>query len=124
MRHDKLGQLVREDDEAAGNTWVFNYDNRGNITSKVKYAYTTANNPGTALQTINYTYQTSGFKDILTGVGGVTYSNDTIGNRTFDGTWSYTWEHGRQLAGMTKSGTSIAYDYGADGYRIHPGKGG
>ena len=117
-KYDNLGQLIREDDEAAGNTWVFNYDTRGNITSKVKYAYTTATNPGTALQTISYTYQSSGFKDILTGVGGTTYTNDTIGNRTSDGTWSYTWEHGRQLASMSKTGTSIAYDYGADGYRI------
>ena len=121
MRHDKLGQLAREDDKAAGEngaTWTYTYDNRGNISSKKRYAYAPNTSPGTALETINYTYKTTGWKDILTGVGGVTYSNDTIGNRTSDGTWSYTWEHGRQLAGMTKSGTSIAYDYGADGYRI------
>ena len=121
MRHDKLGQLAREDDKAAGEngaTWTYTYDNRGNISSKKRYAYAPNTSPGTALETINYTYKTTGWKDILTGVGGVTYSNDTIGNRTSYGTWSYTWEHGRQLAGMTKSGTSIAYDYGADGYRI------
>ena len=43
-------------------------------------------------------YRASGWEDILTGVGGVTYTNDTIGNRLTDGTWTYTWEHGRQLS--------------------------
>ena len=117
-QYDKLGQLVREDDEAAGATWVFTYDNRGNITSKKRYQYTTNTSPGTVLETINYTYKTTGWKDILTGVGGVTYTNDAIGNRTGDGTWTYTWEHGRQLASMSKTGTAITYAYGADGYRI------
>ena len=41
-----------------------------------------------------------------------------IGNRTGDGTWTYTWEHGRQLAGMSKTGTDIVYKYDADGQRI------
>ena len=118
-QYDKLGQLIRENDEISGNTWVFNYDTRGNITSKVRYAYTTASTLGTALETIPYTYQSSGWKDILTSVGSTTYTNDTIGNRLTDGTWTYTWEHGRELASMSKSGTSIAYGYDADGQRIY-----
>ena len=118
-QYDKLGQLIRENDEISGNTWVFNYDTRGNITSKVRYAYTTASTLGTALETIPYTYQSSGWKDILTSVGSTSYTNDAIGNRLSDGTWTYTWEHGRQLASMSKSGTSIAYGYDADGQRIY-----
>ena len=35
-----------------------------------------------------------------------------------DGTWTYAWQHGRQLASMSKSGSSIAYGYNADGKRI------
>ena len=35
-----------------------------------------------------------------------------------DGTWTYTWQHGRQLAGMSKTGTNIAYGYDSDGKRI------
>lgn len=35
-----------------------------------------------------------------------------------DGTWTYTWQHGRQLAGMSKAGTDISYRYDADGLRI------
>ena len=118
-KYDKLGQLVRENDEVSGNTWVFNYDTRGNITSKVRYAYTTASTLGTALETVPYTYQSSGWKDILTGVGSTTYTNDAIGNRLSDGTWTYTWQHGRELASMSKSGMSIAYGYDADGQRIY-----
>ena len=110
--------MIREDDEAAGTTWVYNYDTRGNITSKGRYAYTTATAPGTALETINYTYQSTGWKDILTGVGSATYTNDAMGNRTSDGTWTYQWEHGRQLAFMSKSGSTVTYGYGADGQRI------
>ncbi|MFQ9052920.1 MAG: hypothetical protein ACLR5H_06910 [Oscillospiraceae bacterium] len=30
-----------------------------------------------------------------------------------DGTWTYTWQHSRQLASMSKSGSSIAYGYNA-----------
>ena len=37
---------------------------------------------------------------------------------TSDGTWTYTWEHGKQLAGQSKSGTTISYAYGADGMRL------
>ena len=98
---------------------MFNYDTRGNITSKVRYAYTTASTLGTALETVPYTYQSSGWKDILTGVGSTTFTNDAIGNRLTDGTWTYTWQHGRELASMSKSGTSIAYGYDADGQRIY-----
>ena len=111
--------MIREDDQAAGTTWMFTYDNRGNITSKKRYAYTAADaTPGTVLETINYTYKTSGWKDILTKVCSTTYTNDAIGNRTGDGTWTYTWEHGRQLDGMSKTGATIAYGYDADGQRI------
>lgn len=37
---------------------------------------------------------------------------------TSDGTWTYTWEHGKQLAGQSKSGTTISYAYGADGMHL------
>ena len=34
-----------------------------------------------------------------------------------DGTWTYTWEHGRQLAGMSDGTTTWDYTYDADGLR-------
>lgn len=38
-------------------------------------------------------------------------TSDAIGNMTNDGTWSYTWEHGRQLASITNLSTSQTISY-------------
>ncbi|MBQ8830566.1 MAG: RHS repeat-associated core domain-containing protein [Oscillospiraceae bacterium] len=35
-----------------------------------------------------------------------------------DGTWTYTWEHGRQLATTTDGTTSVSYEYNSDGMRL------
>ena len=47
-----------------------------------------------------------------------TIIRDAIGNPTNDGTWSYTWEKGRQLKQMSKSGTTATFLYNADGLRV------
>ena len=36
---------------------------------------------------------------------------------TSDGTWSYAWEHGRELASMTSGGTTWRFTYDANGMR-------
>ena len=77
-------------------TWVYNYDRGGNITSKVKYAYTTGT-LGTAQQTIPYTYGDANWKDKLTAYNGKTITYDAIGNPLNDGERKYTWSAGRQL---------------------------
>ena len=50
---------------------------------------------------------------------GSTNSYDAIGNPTGDGTWTYTWEKGRQLKKMSKTGTTAEFKYNAlvSGYR-------
>ena len=113
--YDGIGQLVRVNDPHENATWVYNYDNGGNITSKDKYAYTTGT-LGSAVQTISYTYDTA-WKDKLVGYNGATLSYDAIGNLTSDGTWTYTWEKGRQLKQMSKSGTTIQFKYDHNGIR-------
>ena len=35
-----------------------------------------------------------------------------------DGTWTYAWEHGRELMRMTGSGKTITFEYNADGLRV------
>ena len=119
--YDSLDQLTRENNQAAGKTWVYTYDNGGNILTKKEYAYTTGT-LGTALDTISYGYGDSTWKDLLTSYDGQTLTTDAIGNLTNDGTWSYTWQHGRQLAQMSKpngSGTeNINFTYDAQGHRI------
>ena len=53
-------------------------------------------------------------------MGSRVYTSDAIGNRTGDGTWSYSWEHGRQLASMSKLDEtgSVSYTYDAGGLRL------
>ena len=47
-----------------------------------------------------------------------TVASDAIGNPTSDGTWSYTWEKGRQLKQMSKTGTTATFKYNSEGLRV------
>lgn len=114
--YDSANQLTRENNQAAGKTWVWTYDNAGNILSRKEYAYTTGT-LGTATKTVNYTYGDSSWGDLLTGYNGKTITSDTIGNMLSDGTWTYTWEHGRELATMSNGSTTWTNTYNADGLR-------
>ena len=64
---------------------------------------------------------------MLTGIttGNVTTSiyTDNLGNLTNDGTWTYTWKNGRQLATMSKSGTTWNFFYDASGMRTQRSNG-
>ena len=115
--YDSFDQLVRENNQAAGKTWTYAYDDGGNIQSKTEYAYTTGT-LGAAVRTVAYGYGDASWSDLLTNIGGQSLTADEIGNLLSDGTWAYTWQHGHQLAGMSKTGTSIAYGYDSDGKRI------
>ncbi len=109
--------MVRENNQAAGKTWTYTYNAGGNITAKQEYAYTTGT-LGAVLSTVNYGYGDSTWKDLLTSYNGQTITSDAVGNMIGDGTWTYNWQHGRQLASMTKSGATVSYTYNTDGQRI------
>jgi len=108
--------LIREDNQRAGKSWTWTYDKAGNISSKKEYAYTTGT-LGTATSTKSYSYGNSNWGDLLTAYNGSTVSSDAIGNILSDGTWTYTWEHGRELATMSSGGTTWTFTYDADGMR-------
>ena len=114
--YDKAGQLLRENNQAAGKTWVWEYDAAGNIESRTEYAYTTGN-LGAVLDTVEYQYNNDNWGDLLTSYDGNAITYDQIGNPLNDGTWEYTWEHGRQLASMTDGTVTVDYEYNADGIR-------
>ncbi len=101
--YDALGQLIRVNDPHENATWVYNYDRGGNITSKVKYAYTTGT-LGTAQQTIPYEYDTV-WKDKLVKYNGKSITYDAIGNPLNDGDRRYTWGVDRQLRKVTLPAT-------------------
>ena len=114
--YDSAGQLIRENNLRANRTWVWTYDDAGNILSKSEYAYSPSK-LRTPIDTIVYTYGDADWGDLLTAYDGVPITYDEMGNPLSDGTWAYTWEHGRQLAAMTNGSTIWTYTYDANGMR-------
>lgn len=116
--YDSQDQLVRENNQAGGFTHTWTYDNAGNILNRKEYAYTTDSlENATPTDTVTYTYGDSQWGDLLTAYDGTAITYDEIGNPLTDGTWTYTWEHGRELAAMTDGTTSWTFTYGVDGLR-------
>ena len=66
---------------------------------------------------VRYTYGNSNWRDQLTAWNGNTVTSDTIGNMLSDGTRTYTWRNGRELATVTKGGVTWTNTYNADGIR-------
>ncbi|MBO5952749.1 MAG: hypothetical protein J6Q53_01265 [Oscillospiraceae bacterium] len=72
---------------------------------------------GTPADTVSYIYGDSEWGDLLTACDRQSFTYDGIGNLLSDGTWSYAWKHGRELAAMTDGSTTWRYTYIADGMR-------
>ncbi len=117
--YDSANQLIQENNQAQGFTHTWEYNNAGNITKRTEYAYTTAENSENIplSETFPYGYTNEVWGDLLTSYDGDGITYDTIGNPLSDSNWSYTWQHGRQLASMTKGSTTWTYTYDANGMR-------
>ena len=119
--YDELGQLIQVNDHSDtrsgenGTTWTYSYDLGGNILKKERFAYADTTTP---LETVTYTYGDANWRDKLTAVNGNAIRYDAIGNPLSDGTWTYTWQNGRQLQKMQKSGVTAEFVYNADGLRV------
>ena len=119
--YDELGQLIQVNDHSDtrsgenGTTWKYTYDLGGNILKKERFAYADTKTP---LETVTYTYGDANWRDKLTAVNGNAIAYDAIGNPLSDGTWTYTWQNGRQLQKMQKSGVTAEFVYNADGLRV------
>ena len=119
--YDALGQLIQVNDHsdtrsgASGTTWTYSYDIGGNILQKQRFAYKDTTNP---LETVTYEYGDANWRDKLTAVNGNAIAYDAIGNPLNDGTWTYTWQNGRQLQKMQKAGVTAEFVYNADGLRV------
>ena len=118
--YDVRGQLVRENDSAAGKTYVYEYDKAGNIPKKLTYAYTTRTLSGaTVLDTAIYGYTDESWGDLLTSYDGQSITYDGIGNPLsyYNGSsYSFTWE-GRRLKTATKGNLSFTFTHNNDGIR-------
>ena len=114
--YDALGQLIRVDDGQENATWLYTYDNGGNIRSKQKFALGVTT--GEPLESKHFSYSNAAWRDQLTAVDGVAITYDAIGTPLSDGTWSYTWQNGRQLQKMQKQGETVEFVYNENGLRV------
>ena len=110
--YDALGQLIRVVDGQEGATWEYAYDQGGNILSKKKFV------DGKLDESMTFTYGNANWRDQLTAVNGVAITYDEIGNPLDDGTWTYAWQNGRQLARMQSVDVDASFVYNENGLRV------
>jgi len=126
--YDDLGQLLREDNEFLGETYVYTYDNAGNIMTKKTYFLTAEGETPTLIKkTLSYGYSTSEWGDLLISYGedepgSITY--DDIGNPlSYYNGYTFTWT-GRRLTGATVGDDTYTFVYNDEGIRTSKTKNG
>ena len=115
--YDSLGQLVRENSVDENKTRVYNYDNGGNITSINEYAYTTGE-VGSIINTKEYGYTDTNWKDKLTSYDGQAITYDEIGNPLNYRGYTMGWSNGRELTTISGNGVQAEYKYDTSGIRL------
>ena len=120
--YDTANQLIQEENELTNRAWIMTYDDAGNMTRREEYLYVNGE-LGRLLSTQTFTYGKNGWGDVLTGINGTTVASDAIGNITNDGTWTFTWKNGRQLAAMENDSERWDFSYDASGMRTQRSNG-
>lgn len=117
--YDNNDQLVRVNSELYDSyTSAYTYDNRGNVTSRKIYAYTSSENiTSSPIETTTFEYSNSGWKDQLTKVNNDNLTYDANGNVLTYGDKSFTWSSGRNLAQLTDGNNTYSYAYDESGIR-------
>ena len=110
--YDSANQLIQEYNSYTNRIFQWTYDNAGNITSKTEINLETGKST-----THNYGYTDDTWGDLLTSYDRKSFLYDNSGNLTNDGTWTYTWKQGRQLASMSKDTENWVFEYNANGMR-------
>ena len=113
--YNGMNQVIREEDAVRGTTYTYTYDLGGNLLENKKYDR--VNGVEELRGTDTYTYS-SGWKDQLTSFNGKAITYDAMGNPLSYMGMNLTWEKGRQLKTLKKSGTLSQYVYDNDGRRI------
>lgn len=119
--YDDLSQLVREDNSKKRQTYVYEYDDAGNIVSKITYSISYNETITSALEnTDTYVYGDSTWGDLLTSYNGTAITYDAIGNPLsyYNGSsYTFTW-NGRKLATATKGTDTMSFAYDDGGIRV------
>ena len=119
--YDENDQIARVDNNIASEisyTSTYDYDSRGNITSKKVYNYTRGSLENAAPnETTTFTYANYGWKDLLVAVNGVELTYDENGNVLTYGDREYSWNTGRHLESITDGDNEYSYTYDESGIR-------
>jgi len=104
-KYDALNRLIREDNKTFKKTWLYSYDNKGNILCKRETAFTLKENvEESEFTSVQYEYD--GDKLLTFGTEACEY--DAIGNPTTYRGKSVSWSNGRQMTSY--DGTAFTYD--------------
>ena len=109
------GRLLSEENAASGIKTTYSYDDyNGNILSK-----TSTPLAGGTATTITYAYgNTTGWKDQMTSYNGQAITYDASGNPlTYRDGMTMTWQGGRELTSLSKSGATTTYSYNENSIR-------
>ena len=101
--YNELGELISTSGLVNAS---YQYDSRGNITSKTVDG-----------NTATYAYDNE-WKDQLTAVNGIPLTYDANGNLASYGDSTYTWSHGKQLESVTNEKGTYNYTYDENGIRL------
>ena len=107
-KYDALNRLIREDNKEFGKTWLYSYDNKGNIVSKRTTNFTLKEDVEECVfeESLQKQYEYDGDKLLSFGTEACAY--DAIGNpETYRGK-SVSWSNGRQM--VSYNGTAFTYD--------------
>ena len=104
-KYDALNRLVREDNKSFGKTWLYSYDNKGNILCKRETSFTLKENAEESeFESVQYEYE--GDKLLTYGLEACEY--DALGNPTTYRGKTVQWANGRQMTNY--DGTAFTYD--------------
>lgn len=106
-QYDALNRLVREDNKTLDKTYVFVYDNNGNIVKRREFVFTLKDNTLIEeLESTDKAYIYNG--DQMVSYNGQTCVYDVMGNPTTYRGKTATWVNGRRLASY--NGHTFTYD--------------
>ena len=100
-----MNRLIREDNKTFKKTWLYSYDNKGNILCKRETSFTLKENVEECEFT-NVQYEYDGDKLLTFGTEACEY--DEIGNPKIYRGKTVAWEKGRQMAAY--DGNTFSYD--------------
>ena len=119
--YDAFGRLIRENNKSLDKTYVYEYNESGNITAAKTYAYTTGAVSGSYTSSNSYSYDTTQ-KDRLTAFNGKSITYNSSGCPISYDDWTYSWSKGK-FAGLSnfssvKGRNNYTYTYDGYGRRV------